>query len=101
MLDGGSILSCPYCPIPRDNRAYCRQWADHYSPCGTDGCGADQQRWHQCWRCCYPDQGYCDYWNSIDKGCVYSDCDLTDSCEDCEGNCPSLGPLNAGAEGQP
>lgn len=86
-LDG--VRSCPACGIPSDPRTCCIQYADHYSPCATDGCGADQQRWHRCWRYCYPNQQSCGGWNSTDMGCVYSNCDLRDSCQSCSGNCPS------------
>lgn len=51
-----AVRSCPACGIPSDPRTCCIQYADHYSPCATDGCGADQQRWHRCWRYCYPNQ---------------------------------------------
>lgn len=82
------VRSCPACGIPSDPRTCCIQYADHYSPCATDGCGADQQRWHRCWRYCYPNQQSCGGWNSIDMGCVYSDCNLRDSCQSCSGYCP-------------
>ena len=83
-----AIRSCPACGIPSDPRICCIQYADHYSLCATDGCGADQQRWHRCWRYCYPNQQSCGGWNLTDMGCVYSDCNLRDSCQSCSGTCP-------------
>lgn len=83
-----STRSCPACSIPSDPRVCCIQYADHYSPCATDGCGPEQQRWHRCWRYCYPNQQSCGGWNTIDKGCVYSNCNLRDSCQSCSGSCP-------------
>lgn len=83
-----SIRSCPACSIPSDPRVCCMQYADHYSACATDGCGAEKQRWHRCWRYCYPNQQNCGGWNTMDMGCVYSDCGLRDSCQSCSGSCP-------------
>ena len=69
-------LVCPGCPIPHDSRIGCIQYAEHWTVgCGSGGCGGDQQMHHHCYRCCYPNKGYCDGWNSQSMGCQYTNCD--------------------------